>query len=76
MLLDENLPLPSQRAPVSLDHTPLEVLSTDLQRIFGEEVAGRLNEKGVVFRRIGTGELYFIALGRQEGSRYGSDPLR
>jgi len=76
MLLDENLPLASQRAPLSLDHTPLEVLSTDLQRIFGEEVAGRLNEKGVVFRRIGTGELYFIALGRQEGSRYGSDPLR
>ena len=69
MLLDENL-LPSQ-TPVSLDRTPHEILSTDLQRIFGEEMAGRLNEKGVVFRRIGTGELYFIALGNQEGSRYG-----
>ncbi len=76
MLLDENLPLPSQRASFSLDRTPHEILSTDLQRIFGEEMAVRLNEKGVVFRRIGTGELYFIALGRQEGSRYGSDPFR
>ncbi|MGZ3537836.1 MAG: FCD domain-containing protein, partial [Thermodesulfobacteriota bacterium] len=76
MLLDENLPLPSQRAPLSPDRTVHELLSTDLQRIFGEEVAGRLNEKGVVFRRIGTGELFFIALGQQEASRYRSDPLK
>lgn len=75
-LLDENLPLPSQRTPLLLDRALNEVLSTDLQRIFGEEMAGRLHEKGVVFRRIGTGELYFIALSHREGSEVGSDFLR
>jgi len=75
MLPEENLPLPSQRTPLLLDRPLNEILSTDLQRIFGEEVAGRLNEKGVVFRRIGTGELYFIALGSQQGPMYGSDPF-
>jgi len=76
MLLDENLALPSQQAPLPLERVPREILSTDLQKIFGEEMAGRLSEKGVVFRRIGTGELYFIALGREEGSTYRGDLSR
>jgi GntR family transcriptional repressor for pyruvate dehydrogenase complex len=64
MLLDETLPLPFHRASLSLDQSLNEVLvSKDLKQIFGEEAADRLHKQGVVFRRIGTGELYFIALG-------------
>jgi len=63
MLLDENLPLHPHQTSLSLDRSLDEViLSKDLQRIFGEELADRLHKQGVVFRRIGTGELYFIAL--------------
>jgi GntR family transcriptional regulator, transcriptional repressor for pyruvate dehydrogenase complex len=63
MLLDENLPLHPHQTSLSLDRSLNEViLSKDLQRIFGEELADRLHKQGVVFRRIGTGELYFIAL--------------
>jgi hypothetical protein len=64
MLLDEALPVPFHRASLSLDQSLNEVLiSKDLKQIFGEEMADRLHQQGVVFRRIGTGELYFIALG-------------
>ena len=63
MLHDENLPLHPHQTSLSLDRSLNEViLSKDLQRIFGEELADRLHKQGVVFRRIGTGELYFIAL--------------
>jgi GntR family transcriptional repressor for pyruvate dehydrogenase complex len=64
MLLDETLPLPSDRTSLSLDQPLNEfLLSKDLTQIFGEETADRLHKQGVVFRKIGTGELYFIALG-------------
>jgi hypothetical protein len=64
MLLDETLPLPFHRTSLSLDQSLNEVLiSKELKQIFGEEAADRLHKQGVVFRRIGTGELYFIALG-------------
>jgi GntR family transcriptional repressor for pyruvate dehydrogenase complex len=47
----------------SLDLSMKEVLlPTDLQKIFGGEVSEKLHKHGVVFRKIGTGELYFIAL--------------
>jgi GntR family transcriptional repressor for pyruvate dehydrogenase complex len=63
MLLDENLPLHPHQTSLSLDRSLNEViLSKDLQRIFGEELADKLHKQGVVFRKIGTGELYFIAL--------------
>ncbi|HMK51663.1 MAG TPA: GntR family transcriptional regulator [Thermodesulfobacteriota bacterium] len=68
MLLDETLPVPFHRASLSVDQSLNEVLvSKDLKQLFGEETADRLHKQGVVFRRIGTGELYFIALGRQGG---------
>jgi GntR family transcriptional repressor for pyruvate dehydrogenase complex len=61
MLLGEPLFLPPQQT--SLDRSINEVLlSKDLQKIFGGEVGERLHKQGVVFRKIGTGELYFIAL--------------
>ena len=63
MLLDENLPLRPYQTSLSLDQSLNEVLlSKDLKQVFGPEVAERLQKHGVVFRRIGTGELYFIAL--------------
>ena len=63
MLLDETLPLRPQQTSIPLDRSLNEVLlSKDLEQIFGEDLAGRLHKQGVVFRRIGTGELYFIAL--------------
>ena len=63
MLLGENLPLSSEQTSISLERSLNEVpISKDLQRIFGEELADRLHKQGVVFQRIGTGELYFIAL--------------
>jgi GntR family transcriptional repressor for pyruvate dehydrogenase complex len=63
MLLDENLPLRPYQTSLSLDRSLNEVLlSKDLKQVFGPEVAERLQKHGVVFRRIGTGELYFIAL--------------
>jgi GntR family transcriptional repressor for pyruvate dehydrogenase complex len=34
----------------------------DLNQILGEELGEKLQKQGVVFRRIGTGELYFITL--------------
>jgi hypothetical protein len=67
MLLDENLPFRPHQTSLSL-HQPLSevLLSKDLQQIFGEDLADRLHKQGVVFRRIGTGELYFIALSQGE----------
>ena len=63
MLLGENLPLSSEQTSISLERSLNEVpVSKDLQRIFGEELADRLHKQGVVFQRIGTGELYFISL--------------
>jgi len=63
MLLGEPLFLHPQQTPLSLDRSNREVLlSKDLNQVLGEEVAERLQKQGVVFRRIGTGELYFIAL--------------
>jgi len=63
VLMGENLPISSQQASIFLERPLNEVsVSKDLQRIFGEELADRLRKQGVVFRRIGTGELYFIAL--------------
>jgi GntR family transcriptional repressor for pyruvate dehydrogenase complex len=63
MLLDETLPLPFHRTSLSLDQSLNQVLlSKDLKQIFDEETADKLHKQGVVFRRIGTGELYFIAL--------------
>lgn len=63
ILMGENLPISSEQASIFLERPLNEVsVSKDLQRIFGEELADRLRKQGVVFRRIGTGELYFIAL--------------
>ena len=63
MLLGEPLFLPPQQTSLSLDRSNREVLlSKDLNQILGEEVAEKLQKQGVVFRRIGTGELFFIAL--------------
>lgn len=63
ILLGENLPLSSEQTSIFLERSLNEVpVSKDLQRIFGEELADRLRKQGVVFQRIGTGELYFIAL--------------
>jgi GntR family transcriptional repressor for pyruvate dehydrogenase complex len=63
MLLDENLPFRPHPTSLSLDRSLNEVLlSKDLQQILGEDLADRIHKQGVVFRRIGTGELYFIAL--------------
>ena len=63
MLLGEPLFLPPQQTSLSLDRSTREVLlSKDLNQVLGEEVAEKLQKQGVVFRRIGTGELYFIAL--------------
>ena len=63
MLLGEPLFLHPQQTSLSLDRSIDEVLSSkDLQKIFGGEVEGRFHKQGVVFRKIGTGELYFIAL--------------
>jgi GntR family transcriptional repressor for pyruvate dehydrogenase complex len=71
MLLDENLPFRPHQTSLSLDRSLNEVLlSKDLQQIFGEEVTGRFDKEGVVFRRIGTGELYFIALNHQGEPNY------
>jgi hypothetical protein len=66
MLLDENLPLRPYQTSLPLDRSLDEVLlSKDLQQILGEDLADRLYRQGVVFRKIGTGELYFIALNQQ-----------
>lgn len=63
MLLGESLPFHPQQSSLSLDRSNNEVLrSKDLQQIFGEDLAEKLHKQGVVFRKIGTGELYFIAL--------------
>jgi GntR family transcriptional repressor for pyruvate dehydrogenase complex len=76
MLLDENLPLHPHQTSLSLDRSLNEVLlSKDLQQIFGEDLANRLHKQGVVFRRIGTGELYFIALDKRDESSYGNGYL-
>lgn len=71
MLLEENLPFRPFQTSISVDRSVSKVLlSKDLQQIFGEDLADRLNKQGVVFRRIGTGELYFIALNSQDGPSY------
>jgi GntR family transcriptional repressor for pyruvate dehydrogenase complex len=76
MLLGENLPLSSEQTSISLERSLNEVpISKDLQRIFGEELADRLHKQGVVFKRIGTGELYFIALDERDESSYGNGYL-
>lgn len=64
MLLGEPLFLHPQQTSLSFSRPTREVLlSKDLNQVLGEEVAEKLQKQGVVFRRIGTGELYFIALG-------------
>jgi len=69
--LVENFPLDAYQTPLSLDRSLHEVLpSKDLEHLFGEDLAGRLHKQGVVFRRIGGGELYFIALNSQGGADY------
>ncbi|MEW6375443.1 MAG: GntR family transcriptional regulator [Thermodesulfobacteriota bacterium] len=69
LLISDNLPLRPQQTSISLDRSLNEVLlSKDLQQIFGEEVADRLHREGVVFRRIGTGELFFIVWDKREES--------
>jgi GntR family transcriptional repressor for pyruvate dehydrogenase complex len=76
MLLGEPLFLPPQQTSLSLDRSVNEVLlSKDLQKIFGGEVGERLHKQGVVFRKIGTGELYFIALDKRDESSYGNGYL-
>jgi GntR family transcriptional repressor for pyruvate dehydrogenase complex len=71
MLLDENLPFRPHPTSLSLDRSLNEVLlSKDLQQILGEDLADRIHKQGVVFRRIGTGELYFIALHHQDEPNY------
>jgi GntR family transcriptional repressor for pyruvate dehydrogenase complex len=71
MLLAENLPIRPYQASTPLDQSLNEVLlSKDLQQVLGEDLADRLHRKGVVLRRIGTGELYFIALGNQGELNY------
>lgn len=63
-LLSDNLPLPPQQTHLSLDRpsSDVSILSKDLQQIFGEDLADRLQKRGVIFKRMGTGELFFIAL--------------
>jgi len=71
MLHDENLSFRPLQTPVPLDRSPGgALLAKDLQQIFGEDLADRLHRQGVVFRRIGTGELYFIALGNPSELNY------
>ncbi len=71
MLLDENLPFRPFQTSIPVDRSLKEVLLTkDLEQIFGEDLANRLHKQGVVFRRIGTGELYFIALNSRGGPSY------
>ena len=71
MLVGENLPFHPYQASIPLDRSINEaLLSKDLQQIFGEDLADRLHKQGVVFRRIGTGELYFIALHHQGEPNY------
>jgi GntR family transcriptional regulator, transcriptional repressor for pyruvate dehydrogenase complex len=63
MLLGEPLFLHPQQTSLSLDRPTHEILlSKDLNQVLGEEVAEKLQKQGIIFRRIGTGELYFIAL--------------
>lgn len=64
LLLIEDLPVHPQQTLLSLDQPSQEVpiLSKELYQIFGEELAGRLQKRGVIFRRMGTGELFFFAL--------------
>jgi len=77
MLLDESLPSHPHQTSHSVNQSLNEVLiSKDLEQIFGEEAAERLHKQGVVFRRIGTGELFFIALGHQDGLGYGNGYLK
>jgi GntR family transcriptional repressor for pyruvate dehydrogenase complex len=76
MLVDEKLPLRPYQTSLPLNPSVNELLvSKDLQRIFGEDLAERLHKQGVVFRRIGTGELYFIALSNKGESIYKDDHL-
>jgi GntR family transcriptional repressor for pyruvate dehydrogenase complex len=71
MHLGENFPLDPYQTPLSPDRSLHEVLlSKDLEHLFGEDLAGRLHKQGVVFRKIGSGELYFIALNSQGGTNY------
>ena len=76
LLLSDTLPLRPHQTSISLDQ-PLNdaLLSKDLQQIFGEDLADRLHRHGVVFRKIGTGELYFIALDKRDESSYGNGYL-
>jgi GntR family transcriptional repressor for pyruvate dehydrogenase complex len=62
-LLSEGLFLNTQPFPLSFDRPTHEVIvSKDLNQVLGQELSERLQKQGIVFRRIGTGELYFIAL--------------
>lgn len=63
MLLDETFLHRPYKTSFPPDRSLNELLlSKDLQQIFGEDLADRLHKQGVMFRRIGTGELYLIAL--------------
>jgi len=63
LLLSDDLPLHPQQTPVTLNQPLEEVLiSKDLNEILGEELVHRLQKRGVIFRRMGTGELFLIAL--------------
>lgn len=63
MLPSGSLFLHPQFSPLSFDQPIQEVqLSKDLSQVLGEGVAEKLEKQGVIFRKIGTGELYYIAL--------------
>ncbi|NWG02237.1 MAG: FadR family transcriptional regulator [Syntrophaceae bacterium] len=62
-LLNEGLLFDTQHFPLSVDQPKHEMIVTkDLDQILGPELSERLQRQGVVLKRIGTGELYFISL--------------
>ena len=76
MLLGENLPLSSEQTSISPDRSLNEVpISKELQQILSAEVSEKLHKQGVFFRRIGTGELYLIALHHPGGPNYNNGYL-
>jgi GntR family transcriptional repressor for pyruvate dehydrogenase complex len=70
LLLSDDLPLRPHQA-ISLDQSLNEVLlPKDLQQILGAEVSDKLQRQGVLFQKIGTGEIYFIVLDQRDESSY------
>jgi GntR family transcriptional repressor for pyruvate dehydrogenase complex len=64
LLLSDDHPLRPQQTPIPLDQSPHDVfMPKDLSEVLGQELTDRLNQRGVIFRRMGTGELFFMALG-------------